>query len=249
MDLAKSARAPLSHAPTQHFTLKRSESKMIENMKLLTHFAEWLSKASGRPVHMDTFENDLMDGIVLCTVVSKLEGSNLYKFHQISTEDSLSAPLTLFKAKENMTSFQVACEDNLKLPCCFGWEELEKGNLARIASTLVFLAHTAKTQNVFVEEMDEAILNKVKEMDQALDSAANGPGDGQEAELSWWQSLLARLGLAEWLNAFSLDSLKAYIQTLRENVTTKVQTQKEMILNTSWTDALPESIKTRISTT
>ena len=195
--------------------MKRGEFKQMEDVRLISHFASWLSKVANRPVNEDTFEQDLMDGVALCTVVSKLKGSELTKFHELPK--GTNQPLDTFKARENMVSFTLACQ-NLSLPVTFGTEELEKGNLGRIASTLVFLAHIAHSQGVTVQDMDEEILQKVEQMDAALLSATgeNQTGSAGEpaAELSWWQALLVRLGLGDWINSFNVDALKAYMATL-----------------------------------
>jgi hypothetical protein len=218
--------------------MKRDEFKQMEDFRLVSHFASWLSKVSGRPVREESFEADLIDGVALCKVMVKLEGSGLVKFHDIPAGSTM--PLGSFMARENIQAFSTAAK-RLNLPVTFGTEELEKGNLKKIVSTLVFLAHTAHAQNVTVDEMDAEILEKVEEMDAALNSSQEESKDDSEG-LSWFQALLIKLGLADWLNFLSIDAIKAYVATLRANVEARVLQR-----TASWKESLPESIKARIT--
>ena len=234
LEIMDAKRVPLSHAPTAQFTLHREEFKKNEDLRLVKHFADWLSKVSGRSVTEENFEQDLLDGIALCTLMSKIKGSGMGYFH--GTKSNV-ASLDAFKSKENLVSFQMSVK-NLNLPTSFGTEDLEKGNISRVVSTLVFLAHTAHAQGVTVESMDKEILEKVGEVDEAL-----------KGELSWFQQLMIKLGLEEWIQSFNAEALKAYIATLRANLEARVQSQRVLLKQHSdkLIDKLPEAIKTKIT--
>lgn len=215
------------------------------------------------------------------------------RFHNVPT-GSIEA-LDAFKSRENIQSFVVASK-LLNLPVTFGTEDLEKGNIGRICSTLVFLAHTAHAQGVTVEEMDSEIIEKVEEMDAAIAQVTDEETKSDESsntaissqELTWWQNLLVKLGFGDWINSLNVETLKAYIATVKANVQAKIgeqklkiddQTQlikqkfeeqkqkldqkieaqktlikqssetfhgKVMEKTSSWKDALPEALKSRL---
>jgi hypothetical protein len=243
-------RKHLTHNPTLSFTMKRDEYKKSEDLRLVKHFASWLSKVGERSVQEETFEEDLLDGVCLCKLVSKINGSGMTSFHVVSASSVTS--LDSFKAKENLVQFQKATK-NLDLPISFGTEDLEKKNITRVISTLVFLAHVAHSQGVTVQDMDKEILEKVEEMDNAIEQQI------ATSQVSWFQQLLGRLGLEEWISFLSVDALKAYFATMKKNIGDKVEEQKLMARQrsqklqetihektASWKEALPDSIKTRI---
>jgi len=102
--------------------------------------------------------------------------------------------------------------------------------------------------------MDKEILDKVGEMDQAIEQQV------ATAQLSWFQALLVRLGLGDWIGLLSVDALKQYLATLKKNLETKVEEQKTLARQqseqlqgklqekaASWKDALPEVIKSKIA--
>jgi TPP-dependent pyruvate/acetoin dehydrogenase alpha subunit len=66
----------------------------------------------------------------------------------------------------------------------------------------------------------------------------------EQVGLSWFQQLLIKLGLGQW----SVEEVKAYLKTVKENVEAKVETQKTMVRQQSseLLDKLPEAVKTRI---
>ena len=255
MDKITAARKPLAHNPTANFTMKREEYKQMEDLRLVSHFATYLSKVGERPVTEENFENDLMNGVCLCRLMSKLNGSGLEKFHS----DISNGIADTFKAKENMVSFQQAAK-NLNLPIMFGTEDLEKKNITRVVSTLIFLAHVAHSQGVTVEDMDQEILDKVEQIEEELmakmDEASSPAPNG---ELTWWQALLVKFGFGEWINSLSLEAIKQYLATLRANVEQKVEQQKTLVKqkveeqktlvrqrSMDLREKLPESIKSRI---
>ena len=90
-----------------------------------------------------------------------------------------------------------------------------------------------------VIHMDKELLDKVEEMDRALMSS----------QLNWIQQLLLKLGLGEWVYSLSLDSLKRYIEGLKENIRDKIEIQQEKIMEktNSFKEYLPEAIKSRIA--
>ncbi|KAH9253363.1 hypothetical protein BASA81_008714 [Batrachochytrium salamandrivorans] len=236
MNLAKD-RLPLQHAPTESYTVKRSELKQAEDLKLVKHFASWLTKITHgrRQITEEEFENDLLDGVALCEVMQQLEGSGLVKFHQ--------EPKSSFQAKENLQSFQAATKA-LALPVTFGSEDLEKQNITRIVSTLVFVAHTAHAQGVFVGEMDKEIVDKVVKMDEQLIAISeNGSEDATAAAAAapWWHQILIKLGLGDWIASLNQESVKAYLETLKQNAEIKLEALKQ-----NAEAKLPESIKAKL---
>jgi hypothetical protein len=142
-------RKPLSQNMTQSFTVNRDDFRKFEDFKLVKHFAVWLTKVSGHPVSEETFEKDLLDGVAVCKLMTKIKGSGLSAYHEINSH---IPALDAFKSKENMVAFQLATQ-NLRLPISFGSEDLEKNNTQRVVSTLIFLAHVCKSQGVLVQEM------------------------------------------------------------------------------------------------
>jgi hypothetical protein len=243
-------RVPLNQNPTQSFTLMREEYKKNEDLKLVKHFANWLSKVGERQVTEENFEQDLLDGVCLCKLLSKIHGSGLDDYHNLPSSNV--PPLEAFKAKENLVAFQLACK-KLNLPITFGTEDLEKQNITRVVSTLIFLAHVAHSQGVTIQDMDKEILQKVEEMDEAIESQVAG------AQLSWFHQLLIKLGLGDWISYLSIEALKEYLATLKKNLETRVEEQKTLARQHSeklqvsfqektaaWKDALPDAIKTRI---
>lgn len=267
-------RKPLiHHTPNANFTILRDEYKKNEDLRLVKHFASWLSKVGERPVSEENFEEDLMDGVCLCKLMSKIRGSGLTSFHNLPS--STVPPLEAFKSKENLVEFQLAAK-RLDLPITFGTEDLwvtlnppihpktsceltvkqrrEKKNITRVVSTLIFLAHVAHSQGVTVDDMDKEILDKVGEMDQALEQQV------ASAQLSWFHALLVKLGLGDWISYLSIDALKAYLATLKKNLEAKVEEQKSLARQhseqlqdklhektASWKEALPDVIKAKIS--
>jgi len=114
-------RKPLTTNPTASFTMARDEYKKNEDLRLVKHFASWLSKVGERPVTEENFEADLLDGVCLCKLMSKIRGSGLTTFHNLPSSNV--APLEAFKAKENLVAFQQATRQ-LDLPITFGSEDL-----------------------------------------------------------------------------------------------------------------------------
>jgi len=243
-------RKPLQTNPTANFTMARDEYKKSEDLRLVKHFASWLSKVGERPVSEENFESDLLDGVCLCKLMAKINGSGIKAFHDLPSSNV--PPLEAFKAKENMVEFQLATK-RLNLPISFGTEDLEKKNITRVVSTLIFLAHVAHSQGI-TQDMDKEILDKVEEMDEAIEQQVAG------AQLTWFQQLLVRLGLGDWISLLSIETLKAYLATLKKNLETKVEEQKTLVRQHSenlqtqfkektaaWKEALPEPIKSRIT--
>lgn len=221
-------RKPLQCNPTASFTMKREEFKQNEDLRLVSHFAHYLSKVGDKPVSEENFESDLLDGVCLCRLMAKLNGSGMTKFHDNINNTNLA---DAWKSKENLVSFQQATK-NLNLPISFGTEDLEKKNTTRVISTLIFLAHVAHSQNVTVQDMDQEILEKVEQIEEELaaklnETTATVPtADGQ---LTWWQALLVKFGFGDWINSLSLEALKQYLETVKKNVQQKVEDQKQSL--------------------
>jgi hypothetical protein len=72
----------LAQKPTQSYTMGREQFKKEQDNRWVQPLALWLSAVSGLLVEEETFEFDLMDGLVLCRLVSKLEGANVSSFHE-----------------------------------------------------------------------------------------------------------------------------------------------------------------------
>jgi hypothetical protein len=99
------------------FSLKRADYRGLEqDTELLKSIAFWLTSAGDRYVSERNFEDDLADGVALCTVMSKIHGSSVASFHKV-------APTGGNKARENWLSFRRSCE-RLCLPVTFGQDEL-----------------------------------------------------------------------------------------------------------------------------
>jgi len=263
MDLAKD-RKPLAHNPTANFTMKREEYKQMEDLRLVSHFATYLTKVTGRTITEEKFEDDLLDGVALCRLLTKLNGSGLAKFH-----DNISTGLADgWKAKENLVTFQQGTR-NLMLPISFGTEDLEKRNTTRVVSTLIFLAHVAHSQGVTVQEMDQEILDKVEQIEEELAAKMNEGGAGEQdssnpaapaaGELTWWQALLVKFGFGDWIQSLTYDAIKQYLETVKKNVQQKVEDQKQALStkleeqktlvrqkSMELREKLPESIKAKI---
>lgn len=154
MDAAARAREALHQNPTESYTIKRGDHRMLEvsptpflhmiylqlthsqDIKLITHFAPWLSELTGYKVEPGTFCEDLLDGQALCKVLTMLKGSGVTTYHE---KGSNIAQLDAFKSRENIVQFHEGCK-RLALPVQFGTEELEAGNLGKVASCMVFVA-------------------------------------------------------------------------------------------------------------
>jgi len=120
--------------------MKKEEFKRVQNMDLIKDFAYWLSGEGERYVSEKNFEHDIADGVALCMIMSKVEGSNLERFHKV-------APVGGVKARENIELFETAAK-RLNLPVSFGVADIESKNLPEILCTLIFLAHLCYTQGI-----------------------------------------------------------------------------------------------------
>jgi hypothetical protein len=220
VDAVKGARQGLHQNPTEQFTIKREEHRMVEDIKLLSHFAPWLQDLTGKKVTAETICEDLLDGEALCHVMSLVKGSGVTSYHKVGgTFDKLDS----FKAMENMVQFHEACK-RLALPVAFSREELVAQNLGKVASCLVFLAHTCASQGVGVKQMDQAIRDRLESVTGAtegLELSGSAPD-----QLTWWQALLAKFGLSDYFQSFSLDQLKAYAAKVQENAQAKMEEMK-----------------------
>jgi len=219
IDVVKQSRTPLYLAKgNEGFTLKREEIKAAENVRLITHFASWLSAVTSIKINADTLPEDLIDGVALCMVASKIPNSGVSKWHTIP---SGMAKLDAFKAKENMAQFQSACK-KLSLPCVFGTQELEQGNLGQIATTLVFLAHTATVHGVMVKEMDPELRTRVESVIvESMNSIETAAPAAADVTTSWWQAILIKFGLGSWIAKLDPAALKAYFAQLQQLIKDK----------------------------
>ena len=202
---------------------------MIEDVKLISHFAPWLQDLTGKKVAADTICEDLMDGEALCHVMSLVKGSGVTTYHKVGGAfDKLDS----FKGMENLLQFQEACK-RLALPVSIGREELVQGNLGKLASCLVFVAHTCASQGVGVKQMDQAIRDRLESVTGATEGLQTETAAGE----SWWQQLLTKFGLGEYLQTFNIDQLKAYAAKVRENAQAKVDEMKAK---------LPEAVQQKL---
>jgi len=221
MDTVKNVRQGLHQNPTEQFTIKREEHRMVEDIKLITHFAPWLQELTGKKVAADTICEDLLDGEALCHVMSLIKGSGVTTYHKVGGN---FGTLDSFKSMENMVQFHEACK-RLALPVQFGREELVAGNLGKVASTLVFVAHTCASQGVGIKQMDQVLRDRLESVTGATEGLATEPGAADQ-QLSWWQALLARFGLSEYFQSFNIDELKAYAAKVKENAQAKIEEVK-----------------------
>jgi hypothetical protein len=127
--------------------------------------------------------------------------------------------------------------------CIFGTAELEQGNLGQIATTLVFLAHTASVHGVMVKEMDPELrvrvesvivesMNSIDQAGLASPSNAANTASSETATTSWWQALLIKFGLGSWIAKLDPAALKAYFAELQQQVKDK-QTEAQKSLEDS----------------
>lgn len=237
-----SFRAPLVHDASENFTMKRGEYKHLEDLRLIKHFASWLSVVGNRPVAEISFEEDLMDGTVLCSILIRIRGSGVTTYHGIKGDFS---SLAEFKKKENLVTFEAACK-RLNLPVSFGYEDLEKSNIQRVVSTLIFLSHSAWRQGQTITAMDKELLDRIEELDQALGLP----------ELSWFHKLMVKLGLGDWINFLSKEGIQEYLATLKKNMNDSIENankaQKNLVNSIEETkkqivEKLPDPIKAKIA--
>lgn len=77
------SRGALNTNPTGRFTMDRAALAEFENNGLKKHFAEWITKMTHVPVSEKTFCEDLKDGTALCSIMARIEGSGIPKFHNV----------------------------------------------------------------------------------------------------------------------------------------------------------------------
>jgi len=232
MDTVKEVRTGLHQNPTEQFTIKREEHRMLEDIKLISHFAPWISDLTGKKVNSDTICEDLLDGEALCHIMSLVKGSGVTTYHKVGGGfDKLES----FKSMENLVQFHEACK-RLALPVQIGREELIAGNVGKVASCLVFVAHTCASQGVGVKQMDQAIRERLESVTGAAEGLQGGATGADQ--LSWWQALLARFGLSDYFQSFSVEQLKAYAAKVRENAQAKLDEMKAK---------LPESVQAKLN--
>jgi hypothetical protein len=265
-NVVKAGREPLHAAPTSSLTMKREEHKQMEDLRLVSHFAVWLTSVTGVAVGAETMPEDLISGVALCKLLAMIPSSGVTKYHELP-QPSSGKPLDSFKAKENMAQFQEACK-RMKLPVVFGTAECEVGNLGQIASTLVFLVHTATLNGVGMLEMqkDKELRERMEVVTQATiemaaQEAKTGEAHGDTGrQLSWWQQLLVRFGFGDWIDSLNPDSLREYADRLRaqleektaeakRNLDSKTSETRDKILeaSNSFKEKLPDSVKSRLT--
>jgi len=240
-------RKPMLANPGDAFTLKREQHREVENVKLVSHFADWLSKVTDEPVRAESFPEDLMNGIALCKLMILIgPDTGVTKYHELPQKNVV---LDAFKAKENVVQFQEACR-RLSMPVVFGMSELESGNLGKVASCLVFVAHTASTRGVGVKQMDAELRARVESVSLANESvlesspsaAASQPAaPSTDVALTWWQQLLVKFGFGDYVD-LDMEKLRAYALKIKEDLI-KQGTEKAASLK----DNLPASLKERIT--
>ena len=208
----------------------------------------------------ETFCEDLINGVALCKLMTMIQGSGVSTYHDLPSPKG--APLDSFKSRENVRQFLEACT-RMKMPVTFGTAELEQKNLFQIASTLLFVVHTATSQGVGVQALkeDAELTERVRAVTEAAVNAESGEASAASASasaastegLSWWQQLLVRFGFGDWLETLDPEKLKAYAAQLKQRVEDKaaeVQTQvleQTASFKAKAAENLPESLKSRIS--
>jgi hypothetical protein len=205
---------------------------MVEDVKLISHFAPWLQDLTGKKMAADTICEDLMDGEALCHIMSMIKGSGVSTYHKVGGNFE---KLDSFKSMENMAQFHEACK-RLALPVQCGREELVAGNLGKLASCLVFVAHTCASQGVGVKQMDQALRDRLESVTGATEGL--GTVSAQADQLTWWQALLAKFGLSDYFASFSVEQLKAYAAKVKENAQAKMEEMKAK---------LPEAVQQKLN--
>lgn len=142
-----------------------------------------------------------------------LKGSGVTSYHE---KGSGIAQLDAFKSRENLVQFQQGCK-KLALPVQFGTEELEAGNLGKVASCLVFVAHTCASQGVGIKQMGQELRSRLESVAGLTDNLENS------GDLTWWQNLLVKLGFGDYLEHIGVEQLKAYIAQAKQNGVTKLE--------------------------
>lgn len=264
-DLMSSFRKPLYVNPNGQLTLKRDQIKSMETAMLCEHFAHWLTSVTEKPLRTDPdgFCDDLSTGVALCKLLTMLPQSGVTKFHDVPSDRGV--PLDSWKSLENMSAFHQACAKTLALPVTFGSEDLTSyKNPSKVCSSLLFLVHTATKNGVGIKELaeDPELSDRMKAVDDAAEASMETPQPpaAQSAEgLSWWQQLLVRFGLGDWLEMFDMAKLKAYVEQLRAQLAeraTQMQADadksresfrsKVLESTASFKDKLPDSIKSKL---
>jgi len=202
-------------------------------------------QVTGETVLAETFTEDLQNGIALCKLMIMIgPDTGVQGYHALPGKN---IKLDAFKAKENVVQFQEACR-KLSMPVMFGMSEIEAGDYGKIASTLVFVAHTASTRGVGVQQMDAELRARVQSVAVANASVLEEAAD---TELTWWQQLLIKLGLGDWVD-FDLAALKAYALKVKEDLAAKAQEKIEPLQKQASErvmtikENLPEAIKARL---
>jgi hypothetical protein len=266
LNVVKAGREPLHAAPKSSLTMKREEHKQMEDLRLVSHFAVWLTAVTGVEIGAETLPEDLISGVCLCKLLAMVPSSGVTKYHDLP-QPSSGKPLDSFKAKENMAQFQEACK-RLKLPVVFGTAECEVGNLGQIASTLVFLVHTATLNGVGMLEMqkDKELRERMEVVTQATiemteHDANSGTSSSDTArQLTWWQQLLVRFGFGDWIDSLDPQKLREYAQRLRTQLEEKTAEAKQQLdsktsetrdkileASNSFKEKLPDAVKSRLT--
>jgi len=239
------------------FSLKREEFKDLEDEQLIKDFAFWISAAGERYVSERNFVNDLSDGVALCTILTKVPGSGVVTFHKV-------APPGGAKALENFTFFRRGCS-RLSLPVSFGLDELRNEHNPDVICTLIFLAHVCHSQGVATEAMEGCLLEKVDDINDAIDDAF-GPMKIESTAQTIEESLL---DMRQSMSASAKALLKDYeveeeeepdpwyqsvakyllsIQELREALKRSRQDNVNAMMERtiSFKNSLPPSMRTRL---
>lgn len=166
-----------------------------------------------------------------------------------------------------MVQFHEACK-RLALPVQFGTEELKQGNYGKVASTLVFVAHTAASQNVGVKQMDPVLRHRLESVTTATEQINNMSSEQAKAmqspegiaALPWWQQLLIKLGLGDWIDYLNYEALAKYAAQVKANVEAKaeefkanvdVKTEEAKVLLRQKSDELkqklPEAVQQKLA--
>lgn len=150
---AKPKRVTLVVKPGQSFTVKRGEARAQENAYLSELFCEWFGKLTNKKLRADNLLEDLKDGTVLCSVVSRIPGSGLTKYHNPAKNE--------FQGKENLLIFSKLTTTQLHFPTSCGDRDFDENNLGKVLACLLYVAKVADQSKVL--ELTESLPEGLRE--------------------------------------------------------------------------------------
>mmetsp|Transcript_6233 Transcript_6233/g.7845 ORF Transcript_6233/g.7845 Transcript_6233/m.7845 type:complete len:269 (-) Transcript_6233:1273-2079(-) len=117
----------------RNFTLRRVEFNKQENNFYINLLSRWFSSVQETKVKPKTFFSDLSDGVVICRILSDIEGSGV---NRSDYHDPAGSELA---SRENLKIFREVAKENFNFPAICKVEDFHSENPSIIA-TLLFLA-------------------------------------------------------------------------------------------------------------